>query len=88
MFENNNDGYHANKLHQGPLHDFVPSELRIVSGHAGGQAGFLRFNGTLHPDASFNPTQRAMLPVFPQADGRGSAAHDCSPTCRRRCRWC
>ena len=27
MFENNNDGYHANKLHHGPLHDFAPSEL-------------------------------------------------------------
>jgi len=27
MFENNNDGYHASKLHQGPLHDFIPSEL-------------------------------------------------------------
>src|SRR5260221_14687450 len=27
MFENNNDGYHANRLHKGPLHDFVPSSL-------------------------------------------------------------
>ena len=27
MFENNNDGYHASRLHAGPLHDFVPSEL-------------------------------------------------------------
>jgi phenylpropionate dioxygenase-like ring-hydroxylating dioxygenase large terminal subunit len=65
MFENNNDGYHASKLHQGPLHDFVPSELAEFPPADPDDAGFLRFNGTLHPDASFNPTQRAVLPVFP-----------------------
>jgi phenylpropionate dioxygenase-like ring-hydroxylating dioxygenase large terminal subunit len=66
MFENNNDGYHASKLHQGPLHDFVPSELATFPDSSPADAGFLRFNGTLHPDASFNPTQRAVLPVFPK----------------------
>ncbi|MBI1197970.1 MAG: Rieske 2Fe-2S domain-containing protein [Phenylobacterium sp.] len=66
MFENNNDGYHASKLHQGPLHDFVPSELATFPDSDPADAGFLRFNGTLHPDASFNPTQRAVLPVFPK----------------------
>jgi phenylpropionate dioxygenase-like ring-hydroxylating dioxygenase large terminal subunit len=66
MFENNNDGYHASRLHQGPLHDFVPSELATFPPSDPGDAGFLRFNGTLHPDASFNPTQRAVLPVFPK----------------------
>jgi phenylpropionate dioxygenase-like ring-hydroxylating dioxygenase large terminal subunit len=66
MFENNNDGYHASKLHQGPLHDFVPSELAVFPPSDPADAGFLRFNGTLHPDASFNPTQRAVLPVFPK----------------------
>jgi hypothetical protein len=66
MFENNNDGYHASKLHQGPLHDFVPSELAIFPPSDPVDAGFLRFNGTLHPDASFNPTQKAVLPVFPK----------------------
>ena len=65
MFENNNDGYHASKLHQGPLHDFVPSERAEFPPSAPSDAGFLRFNGTLHPDASFNPTQRAVLPIFP-----------------------
>jgi len=65
MFENNNDGYHANKLHGGPLHDFVPSELASFPESEPGDAGFLRFNGTLHPDASFNPTQKAVLPIFP-----------------------
>ena len=66
MFENNNDGYHANKLHHGPLHDFVPSELATFPDSDPADAGFLRFNGTLHPDASFNATQRAVLPVFPK----------------------
>ncbi len=66
MFENNNDGYHASKLHQGPLHDFVPSELATFPDADPGDAGFLRYNATLHPDASFNPTQRAVLPVFPK----------------------
>ena len=65
MFENNNDGYHANKLHHGPLHDFIPSELATFPDADPADAGFLRFNGTLHPDASFNPTQKAILPVFP-----------------------
>lgn len=66
MFENNNDGYHASKLHQGPLHDFIPSELAVFPDAEPMDAGFLRFNGTLHPDASFNPTQKAVLPVFPK----------------------
>ncbi len=66
MFENNNDGYHASKLHRGPLHDFIPSERAIFPEAAPGDAGFLRYNGTLHPDASFNPTQRAVLPIFPK----------------------
>jgi phenylpropionate dioxygenase-like ring-hydroxylating dioxygenase large terminal subunit len=66
MFENNNDGYHASKLHRGPLHDFVPSERASFPDADPADAGFLRFNATLHPDASFNPTQRAVLPVFPR----------------------
>ena len=71
MFENNNDGYHANKLHQGPLHDFVPSSLAEFPESDPGDAGFLRYNGTLHENASFNATQKALLPIFPglnQAD--------------------
>ena len=65
MFENNNDGYHANRLHQGPLHDFVPSALAEFPELPADTAGYLRFNGTTHPDASFNATQKAVLPVFP-----------------------
>jgi phenylpropionate dioxygenase-like ring-hydroxylating dioxygenase large terminal subunit len=66
MFENNNDGYHANKLHHGPLHDFVPSELATFPESGPNDAGFLRYNGTTHADASFNPTQKAVLPIFPK----------------------
>jgi len=65
MFENNNDGYHANRLHHGPLHDFVPSALAQFPPLPQDTAGYLRFNGTTHPDASFNVTQKALLPVFP-----------------------
>ncbi|GAN55771.1 aromatic ring-hydroxylating oxygenase subunit alpha [Tanticharoenia sakaeratensis] len=65
MFENNNDGYHASKLHQGPLHDFIPSELaEFPDDLPDDTAGYYRTNRTLHPDASFNATQRAVLPVF------------------------
>ncbi len=73
MFENNNDGYHASKLHRGPLHDFVPSERAIFPAAKPTDAGFLRFNETTHPDASFNPTQKAVLPIFPKltAEDRG-----------------
>jgi phenylpropionate dioxygenase-like ring-hydroxylating dioxygenase large terminal subunit len=66
MFENNNDGYHANRLHHGPLHDFVPSHLASFPPMPPDTAGYLRYNGTLHPDASFNATQKALLPVFPK----------------------
>ena len=65
MFENNNDGYHADKLHHGALHDFVPSHLASFPELPVDTAGYYRLNGTLHPDASFNATQRALLPVFP-----------------------
>jgi len=65
MFENNNDGYHASKLHKGPLHDFIPSHLATFPDADPNDAGFLRLNGALHKDPSFNPTQKAILPVFP-----------------------
>jgi phenylpropionate dioxygenase-like ring-hydroxylating dioxygenase large terminal subunit len=65
MFENNNDGYHANRLHHGPLHDFVPSALATFPELPADTAGYLRFNGTTHPDASFNATQKALFAVFP-----------------------
>lgn len=67
MFENNNDGYHANRLHHGPLHDFVPSALATFPAELPQDtAGYYRFNGTLHADAAFNPTQKALFPRFPK----------------------
>src|SRR5258707_10093971 len=66
MLEKNNDVYPANRLHHGPLHDFVPSSLSSFPELPGDAAGYLRYNGTLHPDASFNSTQKAVLPVFPR----------------------
>lgn len=66
MLENNNDGYHANRLHHGPLHDFVPSAMATFPDLPRNTAGYYRFNGTLHPDASFNATQKAILPIFPK----------------------
>jgi phenylpropionate dioxygenase-like ring-hydroxylating dioxygenase large terminal subunit len=65
MFENNNDGYHANRLHRGPLHDTVPSALASFPTLPENTAGYCRFNGSTHADASFNATQKALLPVFP-----------------------
>ena len=66
MFENNNDGYHANRLHRGPLHDPVPSSLAAFPELPADTAGYYRTNGSLHADASFNPTLKALLPVFPK----------------------
>jgi phenylpropionate dioxygenase-like ring-hydroxylating dioxygenase large terminal subunit len=66
MFENNNDGYHANRLHKGPLHDFVPSSLARFPELPDDATGYYRFNGSLHSDASFNATRKALLPVFPK----------------------
>ena len=66
MMENNNDGDHATHLHKGPLHDFIPSELATFPEVPPNSAGYLRFNGTLHQDAAFNPLQRAVLQVFPK----------------------
>jgi phenylpropionate dioxygenase-like ring-hydroxylating dioxygenase large terminal subunit len=73
MFENNNDGYHANRLHHGPRHDFIPSRLASFPELEDDTAGYYRFNGTTHPDASFNVTQKAILPIFPglNAEQRG-----------------
>lgn len=54
------------RLHHGPLHDFIPSSMASFPKLPDDTAGYLRFNGTLHPDASFNATQKAILPIFPK----------------------
>jgi phenylpropionate dioxygenase-like ring-hydroxylating dioxygenase large terminal subunit len=66
MMENNNDGYHATRLHRGPLHDFIPSELATFPDLPPDTAGYFRFNGTLHADVGFNALQKAVLPIFPK----------------------
>ncbi len=71
MFENNNDGYHASRLHHGPLHDFVPSAWASFPELPDDTAGYYRFNKTTHADASFNATQKALLPIFPGLSEEG-----------------
>jgi phenylpropionate dioxygenase-like ring-hydroxylating dioxygenase large terminal subunit len=65
MFENFNDGYHANKLHH-TIQDFCPSELAAfpVDWQSGSNVIF-RTNGYTHIDGGFNATTKALLPVFP-----------------------
>jgi phenylpropionate dioxygenase-like ring-hydroxylating dioxygenase large terminal subunit len=64
-YENSNDGYHANRLHHGPVHNCVPSALARFPQLPPDSAGYFRYNGTTHQDCSFNPTLKAALPIFP-----------------------
>ena len=66
MFENFNDGYHANKLHH-TIQDFCPSELAAfpVDWQPGSNVIF-RTNGYIHIDGGFNATTKALMPVFPK----------------------
>ena len=65
MFENFNDGYHANKLHQG-VHDFCRSEdARFPIEWDDENAFVMRTNRFVHIDGGFNATQKAILPLFP-----------------------
>jgi phenylpropionate dioxygenase-like ring-hydroxylating dioxygenase large terminal subunit len=65
QFENSNDGYHANRLHHGPIHDMCPSDLAIFPDIPGDTAGYVRYNGTLERDVGFNVTRKAIMPIFP-----------------------
>lgn len=64
MFENFNDGYHANRLHQG-IHDFCPSENAEFTGWDDDDAAIVRTNRFIHIDGGFNPMNKAILPIFP-----------------------
>lgn len=66
MFENFNDGYHANRLHH-TIQDFCPSNLATfpVPWDDASNVVF-RTNGYIHIDGGFNATTKALLPVFPQ----------------------
>ena len=66
MFENFNDGYHANRLHQ-VIQDFCPSEMaRFPVPWSDDSNVIFRENGYTHIDGGFNATRKALLPVFPK----------------------
>jgi phenylpropionate dioxygenase-like ring-hydroxylating dioxygenase large terminal subunit len=66
MFENFNDGYHANKLHH-TIQDFCPSELAAFPVPWEPKSNVIfRTNGYTHVDGGFNATTKALLPIFPR----------------------
>jgi phenylpropionate dioxygenase-like ring-hydroxylating dioxygenase large terminal subunit len=63
MLENFVDGYHAHRLHH-LIYDYGPGEgLEFIPWHDGDNH-ITRVNHQTVPDASFNPTLRAVLPTF------------------------
>ncbi|MFM9967695.1 MAG: aromatic ring-hydroxylating oxygenase subunit alpha [Burkholderiales bacterium] len=66
QLENSNDGYHANRLHHGPVHDLCPSSMASFPDLPADTAGYFRYNGTVDIDVGFNPTRKAILPRFPR----------------------
>lgn len=66
MFENTNDGYHANRLHKGPLHDIAPSHLVSWGEWDESDVAYVRYTQMTHMDGSFNPTLNVLLSVFPK----------------------
>ncbi len=66
MFENFNDGYHANKLHH-TIQDFCPSELAAFPVTWTPESNVIfRTNGYTHIDGGFNATTKALMPVYPK----------------------
>ena len=65
MFENFNDGYHANRLHQ-YVQDFCPSNLSEFPVEWDDSINVIfRKGGYTHMDGGFNATHRSIMPVFP-----------------------
>lgn len=65
MFENFNDGYHANRLHQ-YVQDFCPSNMSEFPVPWSDDSNVIfRTGGYTHIDGGFNATHRAIMPVFP-----------------------
>jgi phenylpropionate dioxygenase-like ring-hydroxylating dioxygenase large terminal subunit len=65
MFENFNDGYHANRLHQ-YVQDFCPSNLSAFPEPWTDDSNVIfRTSGYTHIDGGFNATHRVIMPVFP-----------------------
>jgi phenylpropionate dioxygenase-like ring-hydroxylating dioxygenase large terminal subunit len=66
MFENFNDGYHANRLHQ-IIQDFCPSDKAMFPVPWEDDSGVMfRTNGYTHIDGGFNATRKALMPIFPK----------------------
>ncbi len=66
MFENFNDGYHANRLHQF-VQDFCPSSMSGFPIDASEHSNVIfRTAGYTHIDGGFNATHRAIMPIFPE----------------------
>jgi phenylpropionate dioxygenase-like ring-hydroxylating dioxygenase large terminal subunit len=66
MFENFNDGYHANRLHQ-IIQDFCPSDMAAFPVPWEDDSGVMfRTNGYTHIDGGFNATRKALMPIFPK----------------------
>lgn len=65
MFENFNDGYHANRLHQF-VQDFCPSNMSGFPEPWDDEANVVfRTAGYTHIDGGFNATHRVIMDVFP-----------------------
>ncbi len=65
MFENFNDGYHANRLHQF-VQDFCPSNMTEFPEPWDDASNVIfRRAGYTHIDGGFNATHRVIMPVFP-----------------------
>lgn len=65
MFENFNDGYHANRLHQ-YLQDFAPSSMSQFPVEWSDASNVIfRVAGYTHADGGFNATHKAIMPLFP-----------------------
>lgn len=67
MFENFNDGYHANRLHQ-YVQDFCPSNMSgfPVEEWTDDLNVIFRTSGYTHIDGGFNATHHSIMPVFPK----------------------
>jgi phenylpropionate dioxygenase-like ring-hydroxylating dioxygenase large terminal subunit len=66
MFENFNDGYHANRLHQF-VQDFCPSNMSEFPAAWRDESNVIfRRAGYTHMDGGFNATHRVIMPVFPE----------------------
>ena len=66
MFENFNDGYHANRLHQ-YVQDFCPSNMSAFPEPWDDASNVIfRTSGYTHIDGGFNATHRVIMKVFPE----------------------